>query len=72
MADLLRSGDEESDSPLLDARTATQMGSARIEKRSHGSKRPELRACTQRAECGSESFVDKMIDILTQLGNSIL
>ena len=45
----LWSGDEESDSPLLDARTGTPMGCARIEKRRHDSKRPELREVRQRA-----------------------
>ena len=47
--DRLRSGDEESDSPLLDAGIATSIGNARIEKRRHGSKRPELRAVPRRA-----------------------
>ena len=45
----LWSGDEESESPLLNPRTGIHMGYARIVKRSHGSKRPELRACPQRA-----------------------
>ena len=66
MADLLRSGDEESESPLLDARTGTPMGCARIEKRSHGSKRPELREVRQRAECGSEPFLNVLIELLAQ------
>ena len=49
MGDLLRSGDEESESPLLNPRTGTPMGCARIVKRSHGSKRPELREVRKRA-----------------------
>ena len=47
------------------------MGSARIEKRSHGSKRPELRACPQRAECGSEPFLNVLIQLLMQLAYSV-
>ena len=47
-------------------RQRAPMGCARIEKRSHGAKRPELRAFRQRAECGSEPFVDVLIQLLMQ------
>ena len=39
---------------------------ARIEKRRHDSKRPELREVRQRAECGSEPFLNVLIQLLMQ------
>ena len=57
-------GDEEPDSPLLNPRKAITVGIARIWKRSCGSKRLELGACTQLKKCGRDPFLNETYQIL--------
>ena len=66
-----RLGDEECSNRPIDIRTATPCGRAVKWLRSCGSNVVRRRACTQRAERGSDPFLNVLIELLAQRAVSV-